>query len=428
MAGRSATATSESLMGRALASVTALLIAAALLQLGNGVQFTLIPLRGELAGFGLMSIGLITAGYFAGFLLGSMMGPGLIGEVGHIRVLTGALAGIAALVLAYPLMVDGAVWTLARLGTGFALALAYMSIESWLNERAPNTHRGRVLALYALSGFFMLALGQGILVLVPAPGYEPFSIAAIIVALAALPVAFSRSPAPALIARSRPNLSKLFAISRVAVVGIIAVGLANGAFWAYAPVFAARAGLAPSEVAIFMAAVLLGAAAMLWPVGALSDRTDRRLVIGAINLGASLAASLIIVTAGHSLPALAAAGFVYGAFAFSIHSVAVAHANDNAGPADYLTLAGSLLFILGASSLVGPIVAFGVMAAVGPEGVFLFTAAVHLIAGAAAFALVRRRAPPAKKTSFQPVPRTTAAAYELAERDGTKRSEDAETG
>jgi len=397
-------------------SLTALLLSAALLQLGNGIQFTLIPVRADGAAFGNTVIALITVGYFAGFLLGSLIGGRLLSRVGHIRVLTGTLAGISALVLLYPLVDHPAIWVAARAGTGLALVLAYMSIESWLNERAPGHNRGLVLSVYALSGFAMLALAQGVLATIPAAGYEPFAWAAIAFAVAALPVAFSRSPAPAQIDPPELSLRHLCQISRVAVVGTVAVGLAYGAFWAFAPIFAISAGLGLDGVAYFIGATLAGAALMAWPVGALSDRIDRRVVIAVINIGAAFAAALVIASAGKSLLALLSFAFLYGAFAFSIHAVCIAHANDYVAPEEFVSISGGLLFLLGAGSLLGPLAALALIAMVGSAGAFYFAAGVHVIAGVAAFILRTRRLslPAFAKHPFRIFPRTSSAAYELA--------------
>jgi len=402
-------------MRRLLPSIIALLLSASLLQLGNGIQFTLIPLRADIEGLDLVTVGLITTGYFAGFLLGGLIGARLIGDVGHVRVLTGAMAGIAALVLLYPLAVSGWIWIAARFATGFGLAISYMSIESWLNERAPADSRGRILSLYALAGLFMLALGQASLGLLPAEGFEPFSVAAIAIALAALPVAFSRSPEPAMPPRRRVPLAELFEISRVAVLGIVAAALTNAAFWAYAPIFVARAGLTLEQTALFMATVLLGGATMTWPMGALSDRVDRRIVVGFINLGASVAASAILIMAGATVAGVIAAGFFYGAFAFSLYSICVAHANDTADPENFVGMSGGLLFLFGVSAVFGPLCALGLSAWVGERGVFLFAAFIHALAGLSVFVVLRLRpsVPQEAKTPFRPRPRTTQAAFEI---------------
>lgn len=53
-----------------LSSVWALLIGIVFIMLGNGMQFTLIGLRGDIEGFSAASLAFITSGYFVGFLAG----------------------------------------------------------------------------------------------------------------------------------------------------------------------------------------------------------------------------------------------------------------------------------------------------------------------------------------------------------------------
>ncbi|MEN0001162.1 MAG: MFS transporter, partial [Pseudomonadota bacterium] len=72
-----------------------LLIAAAILLAGNGVQGTAIAVRGAAEGFSTGLIGLMGTAYFAGFLLGSIYVVRLLNSVGYIRTFA-ALAAIAA--------------------------------------------------------------------------------------------------------------------------------------------------------------------------------------------------------------------------------------------------------------------------------------------------------------------------------------------
>lgn len=398
-------------------SIVALLASAAILQLGNGLQFTLLPVRADMAAFGSGAIAFVGSAYFTGFLLGSIMGPQLIGQVGHIRMLTAGLAGVSASILIYPLFLVPGVWFGARLVTGFCLAVAYMAIESWLNERAPASARGSLFALYSLVAIAMLAGGQGLYTLFPVEGFELFSVAAICVAVAAVPIALTRSAAPAVVPQPRLRLASLLGVSRVAVVGSVTVGLSNSAFWAFGPIFAVRAASGAIDVAAFMAAALLGGAVMMWPIGAFSDRVDRRLVAGFVSLGAAIAALGIVLLADRSVAAVLACSFVFGGFTFTLYPVCVAHANDNPRGRDFVQVASGLLFLFGASSLFGPLLAGLVLDGFGPAAIFLTVAFVHA-AGAVAIFLLQRLRPairPEEKEAFQPSPRTTQAAFLLHE-------------
>lgn len=396
-------------------SIGALLLSACLLQLGNGLQLTLLPLRADEEGFAAFVIAGLGSGYFAGFLAGCVFGPVLIGRVGHIRVMAGMIAVTAAVVAAYALMAAPPLWILGRAANGFCLAVAYMAIESWLNERAPHEQRGTLLSIYSLSGMAMLAGGQLLLNLYPVAGFQLFSVAAILIVLAAVPVTLTRAPAPVVLPQPRLQLRSLLAVSRAAVIGAVAVGLTNSAFWALGPVFAARLGLDTAAISLFMATALGGGALTMWPLGAMSDRVDRRSVAAVAALGAAAAALGLVWLGGQSPLGLLICAYFFGAFAFTLYPVCVAHANDHAAAGEFVTVSGGLLFLFGASSLVGPVAGAVVIALLGSDALFLFTAAIHGAAGVAILILQRTR-PAAldwQKEAYQVSPRTTQAAYQM---------------
>lgn len=396
-------------------SITALLLCAAILQLGNGLQFTLVPIRAQAETFSNIAIAWVGSGYFAGFLVGCLIGGPLIGRVGHVRVLTAVLAGVCIFALLYPLFINEILWVIARIGTGVSLAVAYMAIESWLNERAPNAVRGAVLSLYALIGMTMLGAGQFLLGLYPIGSYQLFSIVAILAALAAIPVALTRAPQPVPVPQPRLRMKFLLDVSRVSVAGSIAVGLVNSAFWAFGPIYAIRIGMSVEQVSLFMAAALVGGAVLMWPVGLVSDRVDRRLVAGFACVGGAVAGIGLVMVGGKSLGLTLLFAFIYGSFAFTIHPICMAHANDHTGPDDYVRVSGGLLFLYGASSLFGPFAVAGLAKGIGASALFTFTAAMHGLGAIAIFVVMRWRAatPEAEKGDFQPTPRTTVAAFQL---------------
>src|SRR5690606_38123079 len=89
-----------------------LLIAAAILLGGNGLQGTLIALRGAQEGFSAATIGFIGTAYFAGFLLGCLFIVQIMRAVGHIRTFSALAAVAAAGTLLLALFIDPVMWTL----------------------------------------------------------------------------------------------------------------------------------------------------------------------------------------------------------------------------------------------------------------------------------------------------------------------------
>ena len=76
----------------------ALLLGMMLLMVGNGLQSTLLGVRGGIEQFLPFEMSLIMSAYFVGFLGASRMVPSLIRRVGHVRVFA-ALASFISAVL-----------------------------------------------------------------------------------------------------------------------------------------------------------------------------------------------------------------------------------------------------------------------------------------------------------------------------------------
>lgn len=375
-------------MVSALIPITALLSGTFVLVLGTGLLGTLLPLRASINGFVPIEIGLIGGAYFLGFIAGCVLGPVAIRRVGHIRTFTAFAAIAGATTLVHAMVPDAYVWAALRAAGGVCFAGLYTVIESWLNERASNENRGRIFSTYQVIALFATMGGQFLLNLSPPDGYQLFSVAAILMSLALVPVALSASAAPAPIGRVRIRLAWLYRTSPVGVVGCLLIGLANGGLWALAPLFAQRSGMDVSQIAGFMAAIILGGALLQWPAGRLSDHVDRRIVIAASCLcAAGVGVAMALTAGGPALLQLGLAG-AYGGFALGLYAICVAHANDYVGTEDFVDVSSGLLLTFGLGATFGPLIAAAAMEWAGIHALFLYTAAVH---GALAVFVIYRR-------------------------------------
>jgi MFS family permease len=380
-------------MIRTLSPVGPLLLGVAILLTGQGLQGTLLPVRASLEGFSTLSIGLMGGAYFFGFTLGCLRGPGLVWKVGHIRVFAAMTAAASAAPLLHGLWMEAWLWWMLRLVTGYCFAVLYVVIESWLNEQSTNETRGAVFSAYTLITLTVLAAGQQMLILYDPKDMALFAIASALVSIAALPVVLSIAPSPELgESRVSLNLSRLFQISPAGALGCLAAGFANGSFWALAPVFVVSVSTDVKLVAWFMTAAVLGGALGQWPLGLWSDRVDRRWVLGFASVVSLLIGVAIWLFTGHisnlHLLLLSAA---WGAVAFPLYSVAVAHANDAAGPDEFVMVSSGLLLMYGIGAIVGPFIAPGIMKFAGPGGLYLFAAVIHLLyLGYIVFRFIRR--------------------------------------
>jgi MFS family permease len=399
----------------ALAQVTTLLFSVAALMMGNGLQTTLIPVRANLEGFSDFAIGLVGAAYFVGLTAGCLVCPYAIRRAGHIRSYAALAAVAAAAALMLALWPHPVAWAVLRAATGFCFAGLWMVIEGWLNERATNRTRGGVLSIYTIINLLVVMVGQQMMNLADPAGFALFSLVAILICVAVVPVSLTAAAAPPAPKSVKLNIRWLYRISPVAVGGCFVIGLANGAYTALAPVYAQDGGLSVSHVAFFMSGTVLGGALLQWPLGRWSDKVDRRWIIIGAGAGAALAGTGLTYWSGAGEGLMILLAVAYGGFALALYSLCRAHANDCAGPENAVAVSGGLLLMFSIGAIVGPVAASFVMEALSPAYLFAFTAAMHVVV--ACYAVYRRlqRAPvPAEaREPYVEFPRTSPAVFEL---------------
>jgi len=395
-----------------LLPLVSLLTGIGILLVGSGLFGTLLALRAGLEGFTDPVIGLVMSAYFVGFFVGTFFGPALIRRVGHIRAFAMFAAVAAATVILHVLVIHPGVWLVLRVITGACLVGLYTVIESWLNAQTPNARRGQVFAAYMAVTLLALALGQALITRADPAGFTLFGVASILMSLALLPVAFTSLAQPQPLTTPRLGLRFLYATSPAAVAGALASGLVIGAFWGMGPVFAHRIGLDNAGVAGFMAATILGGAALQWPIGRLSDRVDRRRVLVAVGAAAAVLALAAAAVAPDSIGWLLACMTLFGGLAFSVYPLSVAHLNDHLQPDAILEGSSGLLLLHGVGAAAGPAGVGLLVGSFGPRSLLVYYAAT-LLALTVFVALRMRRTPPIaveEHAPFAPMVRTSPEA------------------
>ena len=380
-------------MIRNFAPILSLLGGTAFLLAASGLHGLLLPLRGQEEGFSTASLGLLGTAWAGGFVAGCLFAPRLVRRVGHVRSF-GALAASAAIIaLLTGLVVHEYVWIVLRAFTGFAMAGAFMVIESWLNERATNENRGTVFGLYMMVTYAAIMAGQMMIALGDVATPTFFMVTGIFFCLALIPTAISAQASPRPLHSVSLDLKGLYLNSPVAFAGCILVGVANGAWGTLGAVYGARIGISTAEIALMMSITVIAGAAMQMPAGRISDRTDRRYVLAAASLGAALFGLVIFIASARSGIAVIILTGAYGALAYTLYSIAVAHANDHAANEDFVKVSGGLLLLYGFGTMIGPVVGALLMEALRPESLFLSTGLAHLALAAYTLLRITRRAP-----------------------------------
>jgi len=386
--------------------ILSLLRGTAFLLAASGLHGLLLPLRGQIEGFSTVSLGLLGTAWAGGFVAGCFFAPRLVRRVGHVRAFGAFAASGAIIALMTGLVIDPVVWIALRAFTGFVMAGAFMVIESWLNEKATNENRGTVFGLYMMVTYASIMGGQMIVAAGNVSQDSLFMVAGIFFCLALIPTAVSTASTPRPLQNVSLDLKGLYANSPVAFAACFLIGVANGAWGTLGAVYGARVGISTAEIALMMSLVVVAGAVMQMPAGRISDRTDRRYVLAAVSLGAAAVGVLIFLVAPRSGMAVIGMTAAYGALAYTLYSVAVAHANDHATAEEFVKVSGGLLLLYGFGTMVGPMVGAGLMGAFTPEALFLATAVAHAALGGYALLRVRRRAPVPRESreAFKTVP------------------------
>lgn len=358
-------------MSKTALSLSSLIASIILLVSGNAFLTTLLGLRLSIEAFTPAVIGWILVFYSFGFVAGSLHAVKIIERVGHIRAFAVFAALLAVVVLLHALAVSTVLWALLRALAGFAVAGLMIVVESWFSSRATNTNRASLFAVYQVV-FFLSTAGGQILIRVADPAtFVPFSLAAMLVIMALIPLSLTRQSSPPIETSERMTLKRLFRVSPVGLAGALAAGTVVSGFYNMGPVLADRMGLTVGQVSNFMASAIVAAMLLAWPMGRLCDRFDRydvmrnaALVAGAASLGAAFLGPF------NPMVLILFTGFYMGIGA-ALYPIAVAITNDLMDSRQITAASTTLLLSYGIGSCIGPVATALIMELAGPRGLFL---------------------------------------------------------
>jgi MFS family permease len=413
-------------MIRLLVPIFALFSGSAFLMMAGGVNGLILPLRGGVEGFSAFSLGLLGTGWAIGYIAGCLRAPYLVERAGHIRAFAVMSAGATISVLASLLLIDAFAWILLRALTGFCFAGAAMIVESWLGEHSDPKSRGRIFGIYTMVNLFGVTLGQLSVAFGDPGGPTFFVLAAIFYAVSLVPTSLTRTEQPRPLVESRLNLRLLLRNSPVAVVAAFLIGVSNSSFGTLGVVFGDAIGLQTAAIAVMMSTTILAGSLLQIPVGILSDRMDRRLVLIGLAVSAVAVDLYFIVGQPETARTVLVAAAVFGGSIYAMYPVIVAHAIDHAKPESYLQISGGLLLLYGVGSIVGPLLAGAIMVWNPQIGLFVTTSLAHIALAAFAYYRLsrRRKVEETDKTDFVTIPPARLATPETVMLD--PRIEEAE--
>ena len=388
-----------------------------MLMIGNGLQGTLLGVRGGIEGFSPYMMSFVMAGFYIGILGGSKLAPLMINRVGHVRVFAALASLISACFILFPVFPSEYVWFVLRVVVGFCFSGGYVVSESWLNDVSTNENRGKILSFYLVIQTLGLVLAQILLNFADPSGYSLFIIASVVLSLSFTPILLSVAPAPPFETTKPMGLIDLYNTSPLGVVGLLLLGGVFGAIFGMTAIFGTESGMTVSQISIFVAVIYFGGMLFQMPIGWFSDRMDRRYLIIILS---SIAAffSIIIFIINYNFFIYLMFSFIIGGVANPLYSLFIAYTNDFLEHEDMAAAAGGLVFINGLGAIIGPIIVGILMSKFGPDSFFAYLGVMLFLTSLyALYRTTQRDAPSVEETSsYTPITSSSSpVAVEVAQ-------------
>jgi MFS family permease len=404
-------------MLQVLNSSWALLLGMCLMMVGNGLQGSLLAVRGEAAGFEALAMSVVMSSYFAGFLIASRVTPAMIRRVGHVRVFAALGSLVSAVLILYPVFPNPVAWSLERVLIGFCFCGVYVTAESWLNNAASNDTRGQALSLYMIVQMTGIIASQGLLLVPDSSGWLLFVVPSVLVSISFAPILLSITPTPAFESSKPMTLREIYQVSPLSVIGMLILGGIFAAQFGMSAVYAASVGMTLPQMSMFVASFYVGALVLQYPLGWISDRVDRRKLIIVMSAIGGIAA-LSGYIGGGSFTLLLGVGFVIGAMSNPLYALLIAYANDFLEPDDMPAASAGLLFANGLGAIAGPLVIGWAIQRAGPSAFFLLISVqLSALVIYGLYRMTQRAAPSVEDTASYAVltPAASPVAVEVAQ-------------
>jgi len=368
----------------------ALFLGMFMLMVGNGLQGTLLGLRGDQEGFSTFALSIIMSGYFVGFLFSSKVTPELIRRVGHVRVFAALGSTISAVLIMYPVLVEPWAWTVGRIIIGFCFCGVYITAESWLNDASSNETRGKALSIYMMVQMVGIVFAQYIVSQGDVGGFTLFIIPSILVSMAFAPILLSIRPTPQF-AQTKPlSIKRLIKASPLGCMGMFLLGGVFASQFGMSAVYGSQVGLTVGQISLFVSAIYIAALVAQYPIGWASDKIDRRILILWISMIGG-AGSLIAFFIPGNFTIILISAAILGGTSNPLYALLIAYTNDYLEREDMAAASGGLLFINGLGAIAGPLIVGTMMEKLGANAFWLFAGVLMFLVGFYAMYRMTRR-------------------------------------
>lgn len=245
----------------------------------------MLPINMEDSGINISIIGLVMSGYSLGILFGGNYSQKIISRVGHNRSFAAVAALISCVAVLHIYIHNPIVLSLLRLLVGLAMAVIYITLESWLNATSDNQSRGVIYALYQIFAALGLFLSPLCIAFIDPLEPSSFALVALFLSFSLIPIALTRFKTPELVEnQKRLSIIEMLRDTPSSCITVIVAGLSISTLYIFTSIYAIWLGFDTIQMAFLVATATGSSVFFQIPVGRLADKFDQRKVIFIVSL------------------------------------------------------------------------------------------------------------------------------------------------
>lgn len=319
----------------------------------SGFYGTFFPIRLLREGFSIHFIGISTAVYYLGFVIGCLLIAKYIIRVGHIRsYLTFTSLANIALLLQGLMFRDESIMLMTRVIYGFCVSGFFIVIESWLLNCAKPSHKSIYLSLYMIFLYSGQSLGSYLVAFDTYNGsIFSFCIIAILISLSSITLASTTNFAPHI--ENRFNFKETITKDISSSLAMICVGIINSCSQFMLPVFLQKIGYQTIMISKSMALLIAGAVVFQFPLGKLSDMMDKTKFLMILSV-LFFVNCMIIIFGSKNKELLFYLLFILGGISFGLYAILTNYITDVFENKDHTTVVQTIILLYGVGSVIGP--------------------------------------------------------------------------
>ena len=418
-------------MFSAFIPLVAPILSLCILTLGNGFFTTLTTVQLSNMQLSTVMIGIISASYFAGMMLGSFFSQSIISKIGHIRAYCVFAALMSTSCMFQGIIDNTLIWGILRFVCGYALAGLFIVIESWCIAGVGDQYKGRIMGFYLFAFYFAQSASQLFLKIDYNPELVAFCIISALACFSIIPVCITRFKTPQPETPELVSPGKYFKIVPLGMIAALIAGMILGGIYTMLPLSLKSASLSNSEIAYIMAITIFGGMLFQLPIGKISDSFDRRRVMLVVCI-LIIIVSTIVCLFHNSFWQLFILCFFIGSVSFAVYPISISHSSDHVDVSKTVAIISIVTLFYGIGSMLGPVVATVFIDLLGGiTGFFLFLLVCAAILGIYIFYRMFQREPikDSEKVHFTPTaPRMAIGMVEVMEQNfNESESEDSDS-